>query len=69
MALSDLVSAVDNYGQALLADSLNPQASYSLRGEMVSQSEWRTGIMALIIQLNKTINALNPYTVRTKVVL
>lgn len=69
MALSDLQTAVDLYQQALAADAVNPQPSYSLRGEMVSQTEWRLGISKIIQELNMTINSMNPYCVRTKVVL
>lgn len=67
--LADLQAAVISYGDAIAADALNPQPSYNLDGQMVSRMEWRAGLMKMIVDLNKTINALNPYQTDTKVVI
>jgi len=67
--LSNLQAAVENYSNAILADSINPQPSYAIDGQQVSREEWREGLMRQIITLNKTINALNPYEIITKQVL
>ena len=69
MALTDLQTILNNYQSALAADSANPQPSYSLDGQSVSRNEWRDSLLKAIVQLQQTINAQNPYIVRTKMVL
>jgi hypothetical protein len=69
VALSDLQNAANLYEQALAADAVSPQPSYALDGQSVSRNEWRAGLMKMIIDLNKTINALNPYVISTRNVL
>jgi hypothetical protein len=67
--LANLQTAVENYSTALVSDSVNPQPSYQLDGQMVSRQEWREGLLRIIKELNATINALNPYQIDTKQVL
>ena len=69
MALTDLQTVLNNYQSALAADSVSPQPSYSLDGQTVSRNEWRDSLLRAIVQLQQTINAQNPYIVRTKMVL
>ena len=68
-AVSDLTTTRDNYATALATDSVSPQPSYSLDGQSVSRQEWRDGLLKMIVELNKTINAMGPYVVTTKQVL
>lgn len=66
---SDLSTAIAGYAAALAADSVSPQPSYTLDGKSVSRNEWREGLQRMIVELQKTVNALSPYIVSTKQVL
>jgi hypothetical protein len=59
----NLNQTIAGYATALAKDSCNPQPSYTLDGKSVSRAEWRAGLEALIVELTKTVNALNPYCV------
>jgi soluble cytochrome b562 len=65
----NLTTAIAGYAAALAADSVSPQASYSLDGKSVSRNEWREGLQKLIDNLQKTINQQTPYIVSTRQVL
>ena len=64
-----LNTAIAGYAVALAADALNPAPSYSLDGKSVSRNEWREGLQRMIVELQKTLNALHPYIVSTRMVL
>lgn len=71
MALADDIAAVatqrTNLMNALTADSLNPQPSYSVGGQSVSRSEWRESLLRQIQELNKLSQILNPVEIRSQI--
>jgi hypothetical protein len=59
---SELAQLREGYMQALIADSLNPLADYSLDGESTSREAWRAGMMNRIEMCDKLIARLrSPY--------
>lgn len=65
----NLNTTIAGYATALAADSVNPQASYTLDGKSVDRNAWRDGLQKMIDALQKTINGMNPYIVSTRQVL
>lgn len=65
MALADLQTAIQGLESALAADSVNPQATYTLDGLTVSQNEWRENLTNTIAALKKQVNQYQPYIIRT----
>lgn len=75
-AIASTTAAIAGYAQALAADAINPEESYSLDGENVTRAEWRAGLAGMIKSLNEeviamqqTLNQLTPYWTATKQVL
>lgn len=67
--IDNLTTTIAGYATALAADSVNPQASYTLDGKSVDRNAWRDGLQKLIDALQKTINGMQPYRVVTRKVL
>ena len=56
----------DNYWNALLADSTNPQPNYNFDGQTVDRDEWRREMLKLVNNLNKQLSdSLQPFEITT----
>ena len=62
----NILTIRDNYIAALLADSANPQPSYSWEGVSVSRTEWRQQQLLNVTECNKVAETLNPQEYRTQ---
>lgn len=67
--VDNLNTTIAGYAAALAADSVAPQASYTLDGKSASRNEWREGLQKLIDALQATVNGMAPYRIVTRKVL
>lgn len=65
-AIADLILARDQIAANIAAESANPKPSYSIDGESVDWNGWAQAQTERINQLNRTINAMNPYIISTR---
>jgi len=65
-ASENLLTIRDNYINALVTDSVNPQPSYSWEGVAVSRTEWRQQTLQHITQLNKLMSYVAPREFKTQ---
>ncbi len=58
-AQENLQTTIDNLAAALATESANPKPSYSINGQQVSYTEWRTATIQQIRELNSLIGELD----------
>lgn len=63
----DVQNTRNGYIAALLADSANPQPSYSVGGQAVSRTEWRESLTRQVNEMNKLLSILNPQEIRSQI--
>lgn len=66
--IADLQTIRDGYLEALVADSANPQPSYSWEGVSVDRMTWREKLMAQIKEVNQMLTRINPREIRGQIV-
>ena len=73
---TSIATALAEYAAELATEALNPKPTYRIDGKEVDYNQWRdsivkamNGLQASYIQAKKILNQLQPYVVRTKVVL
>jgi hypothetical protein len=66
---SNIAQAISGYEAALVADSANPQPSYTVDGKKVERTEWRAAINDILNDLYLKENQAKPYVVRTRMML
>ncbi len=66
-------SIIAGYQAALLADSADPKKTYTKDGESLSRNEWRAGLIEAVasltglnVEMQKILNGLDPYVLRTR---
>lgn len=65
---ANLETIRDGYLEALVADSMNPQPSYSWEGVSVDRMTWREKLMAQIKEVNSMLTRVNPREIRGQIV-
>lgn len=66
--IADLQTIRDGYLEALVADSANPQPSYSWEGVSVDRMTWREKLMTQIKEVNQMLTRVNPREIRGQIV-
>lgn len=61
--LENLITARDQIAQLIVDITANPKPSYSIGSQSVSWSDYLSMLNGQYTELNKTIQALRPYTV------
>lgn len=64
--LENLKTIRSNLIAALLADSADPQPTYSLDGESISRQEWRKGVQEQIKEYTELIITEEPFISETQ---
>lgn len=75
-SITTKVLLIAAYEAALTEDAIAPKATYTRDGETIYRNEWRQSLLTAITTLRKEIeeiqklvNQLEPYRVRTKMVM
>ena len=66
--INDLKTIRDGYFEALVADSANPQPSYSWEGVSVDRMTWREKLLAQIKEVNTMLTRVDPREIRGQIV-
>ena len=67
--MATLTEIRDNYMAILNTMSLNPQPSYSLKDRSFSFNEYQEMLLKQIAGLNEMINSMEPFEIRTRVIV
>lgn len=65
-ALQNLITTRDQLAANIAAEAANPKVSYSIDGESVDWTTWARVQQDRIVQLNQTIQAMQPFVLSTR---
>lgn len=66
--IEDLKTIRDGYMTALVADSVNPQPSYSWEGVSVDRMSWREKLLSQVKEVNQMLTRVSPMEIRGQIV-